>query len=356
MSESLEDVAKAKAEAAALAKAKRDAFARAWEASMSIYDPHNIESAVTLAAMLAKSQILPRHLHGKPADVLAIMIKGRELGISTMKALSGMYCINGKVELDAATLAGVVMSRTDLCEYLTLIESTDKVATYETKRKGSPKSVVMGFTMVQAERAGLLRNDVWRKFPEAMLRARAISVVARAVYPDLAAGLYVQGEIGGDDPKYVPATSQVEAKPTRPAFPVTDADFEVIRESLKTPPVAEDEVAEPAPAARGTWTDSEPDFSPDDKISAEAARENQFAGVKMSSGPLKGQFVSAQPLAWLVKAAKHLQTIVDLATESGQPQKVGNIKMLEALAYYIEKKSAEDYTDAEINAAQEETK
>jgi len=53
----------------------------------------------------------------------------------------------------------------------------------------------MSFTIEQAQRAGVTGKDNWKKYPEAMLRARCISALARAVYPDVVLGIYETDEL-----------------------------------------------------------------------------------------------------------------------------------------------------------------
>ena len=157
------------------------------------FDPENVNEALELAKALAPSSLLPAHLRGKPADVLVVVLTGRELGLSPMQSIRGMYVVNGKAAISADLMVGLAVSKPQ-CRYFRLIESTGTTATYETLREGS-EPVRLSFTLAQAKTAGLLTNATWAKYPDAMLRARASSALARAVYPDLLAGVYEQGEL-----------------------------------------------------------------------------------------------------------------------------------------------------------------
>ncbi len=92
-------------------------------------------------------------------------------------------------------MAALCKSRSDVCLYFRMVESTDKVARYETHRRGEPVPTPMAFTWEDATRAGVTGKDNWKRYPAAMLRARCITALARAVYPDLAMGVYDPDEV-----------------------------------------------------------------------------------------------------------------------------------------------------------------
>ena len=55
------------------------------------------------------------------------------------------------------------------------------------------------YTIEEAKQAGLLGKDSWKNYPAAMLRARAVSIVARAVFPDSIMGCsYIHEELGAE--------------------------------------------------------------------------------------------------------------------------------------------------------------
>lgn len=159
---------------------------------------------MTMASTLAKSALIPSALRGKPEDVFVILQTGAELGLSPMQALRGIHVIEGKASLGADLIVGQCVKRKDVCEYFTLLSSTDALATYETKRVGAPSATKLSFSIEQARNAGLLSKGNWSKYPAAMLRARCATAIARAVYPDLAMGLYEPSEaeeIAGNAPR-----------------------------------------------------------------------------------------------------------------------------------------------------------
>lgn len=158
------------------------------------FEPRGIEEAMRLAKLLVSSRLLPRSVT-TPEAAFAIIATGRELGMTAMQSLRSIHVVEGKPTLSADLIAALVKSRSDVCKYFMLVESTVTAATYETLRNGDPQPTRLSFTMDDAARAGLTGKDNWRKYPAAMLRARCITALARAVYPDLALGIYDEDEL-----------------------------------------------------------------------------------------------------------------------------------------------------------------
>lgn len=158
-------------------------------AAMTPFAPQGLEQAMRLADTLAKSNLLPGPLRGKPSDVLVTLITGHELGLSPMQAVRGIHVIEGKAVMSADLTVAMVMRRREVCEFFRLVKSTDTLAEYQAKRVGS-EPVTLAWTVEQATKAGLANKDNWKKHPAAMLRARCASALARAVFPDLTMGVY----------------------------------------------------------------------------------------------------------------------------------------------------------------------
>lgn len=152
------------------------------------FSPDNVDQAMRLCDMLAKSALVPQAVRGKPADIFVILATGRELGIGPMQALSDINVIQGKPVFSADLMIAQCKRRSDVCQYIRLVESTDTAATYETQRVGAPAPERFTFTLEDARKMGLAGKDNWQKQPKTMLRRRAGAALAREVYPDLVRG------------------------------------------------------------------------------------------------------------------------------------------------------------------------
>lgn len=243
------------------------------------------EQASALAAQLSRSNLLPSALNKNPADILTIILTGQELGLAPMMSLRGIRIIQGQPTLSADTMGALVRSRRDICGYLRIISSSATEATYETQRAGDPEATRMSYTIAQAKQAGLLGSQAWQKYPDAMLRARCLSAICRAVYPDLILGMYDPDEL-----------TTVERPATPPPAAPVDTIRAAVAQTLATPvePVRE----EPPPPM-------EPPHFEAEEAPAPAPAEQQGATVPF--GKNKGMPVSAlteAQLKWYCRAAE----------------------------------------------------
>lgn len=167
------------------------------------FEPSNLEEAYRLSKILIASKLLPRSVPTAEA-AFAIIATGRELGLTALQSLRSIHVIEGKPTMSADLCLALVTNKPDKCAYFMLSESTEKVATYETHRRGHPKPTRMSFTWEDATRAGVVGKDNWRKYPAAMLRARCIMALARAVYPDCLLSVYDPDELNAPSNGHVP--------------------------------------------------------------------------------------------------------------------------------------------------------
>lgn len=216
------------------------------ESSLTIISPTTFAEAKELSTYLSNANTMPAALKKSPADVLAIVMAGAELGLAPMQAIRGIHLIEGKPTLSADAM-GALVKASPKCEYLQCTVTTDKIATFVTKRVGDPEPTTLSFTIEEANLAGLNRPTQsgkpsnWTKFPKAMLRARAQSAICRLVYSDLMLGVYDPDELEADAPrieKHVESTVVATVESLK-------ADLKAKKAPKPTPPprasVAEDE-------------------------------------------------------------------------------------------------------------------
>jgi hypothetical protein len=161
---------------------------------LTVISPKTLAEASALATQLSAANSMPQALKKSPADVLAIVLAGAELGLAPMQAIRGIALIDGKPNLSADAM-GALVRASSVCEYLTCVESTDKIATFATKRRGAPSQVRLSFTIEEARLAELAGKGNWKKYPKAMLRARALSAICRLEFGDLMLGVYDPDEL-----------------------------------------------------------------------------------------------------------------------------------------------------------------
>jgi len=172
------------------------ALAPASPADVTLPGPQQWQILVQQADVFVKSGFLPKKIQ-KAEQALAIILTGRELGIGSMYALRSIDIIEG-IPTPSPGLLLALIYRDHGDTALIPDEITDQVATCRYKRRGWSGYQEFSFTIQDAERAGLLSKQNWRQYPGAMLRARAISAIARLAFPECAAGLYIPDELGAE--------------------------------------------------------------------------------------------------------------------------------------------------------------
>jgi hypothetical protein len=146
------------------------------------------------AANLARANMLPAHLRGKPADVLYAMELAESLGVHHMQAFTSIHVIEGKPSASAELCRALILRaghRFDIAEM-----TPERCSIIAARRDRPGNSVTFTYTIEQAQRAGLASKDNWKKHPHRMLLARCTSDAAAAMFPDETRGM---GVIGADD-------------------------------------------------------------------------------------------------------------------------------------------------------------
>lgn len=157
-------------------------------------EPKGLAQAKWLAEMMMDSRMYSRF--STPAAIMAVIVRGREMGLGAMTALDTFHVIEGKPAPHAYLIIARAKQDTD-CEYFMCTESTPERATWETKNRRNPRPTTITYTIEQARRAGLTSGN-WTKRPDEMLRKTAGVQLARMEYPDAALGLYAVEELGGE--------------------------------------------------------------------------------------------------------------------------------------------------------------
>tara|TARA_R100000458_G_C8271889_1_gene246674 strand:+ start:228 stop:1061 length:834 start_codon:yes stop_codon:yes gene_type:complete len=154
------------------------------------------------------------------ATAASKLIVGRDLGLSDYDSMAGLHIIKGKVVLAANTMAAAIKASGKYDYRAKTTETECSITFYEVNGSKKEEIGVTTFTIQDANNAGL-RGDNWRKWPRAMLFARAISAGYREHCPDALgnAAVYVhehgESEIPEDPrPSVAPQrdTPQIEPK------------------------------------------------------------------------------------------------------------------------------------------------
>jgi hypothetical protein len=120
------------------------------------------------------------------AQVTAVIVSGRELGMGPMAALRSIDVIKGTPALRALTLRAILLSHG---HDIWVEEATNNRATVCGQRAGSDRVQTITWTMDDAKKRNLDGKPNWRTQPRNMLIARATGDVARLVAADALLGI-----------------------------------------------------------------------------------------------------------------------------------------------------------------------
>ena len=161
-----------------------------------------------IATALATTSFVPKAMQGKPDEITAAILFGRELGVDPMTSLQVVNVIQGRPTLTANAMRG--LAQASGCEFL-LRETSETRCVMSARQPGSREWTTVTWTIDQARKLGLTNKENWKNQPGAMLIARATSQLCRLVAANVLIGLpYSAEEMRDQD---TPAEAGVPAAP-----------------------------------------------------------------------------------------------------------------------------------------------
>lgn len=275
-----------------------------------------VPAASDLASQIAATDFAPQGLRGKPAAVMAAMLQGHELGIGPMASLSQIAVINGKPCMSAQLMRALVHRAG---HDLWFEHKTNTKVTIAGRRAEWPEDRIarVTWTMDDAKTAGLAGGQNYRKYPRAMLAARATGEWCRDNCADVLGGIgytpeeLSDGDLIADDDLVVEGRDDVapDAPPThrRSAGRAATAKKAPAKKAAAAP-----KATAPAPLPEPPLP-GEPGFDDaediEDIVDAEVVDEAEVPATLVESLALVG-----------LTAAKGLRRARELAERNGQPQ------------------------------------
>lgn len=155
---------------------------------VAIVDDHamiisEVEKAQKVSLLLMKT---PHYAKMGPDGIFAILNKAKSLGMDQMEALNGgLYYVQGKVGMPAETMSALIRQKGHSIQKDS--KSDDKACILHGKRADNGDMWTVSFSLEDARRAGLLKG-MYDKYPATMLYNRAMSFLARQLFPDVIRG------------------------------------------------------------------------------------------------------------------------------------------------------------------------
>lgn len=189
------------------------------------------------AQTLAKSGLLPKQYRKQPENILYAIEYGRALGLDPINAMNSVHVIEGKPSPSSGLISAMVRKaghrlrvrvqrEPELVAVAQIIRSDDPDFTFEAR-----------WDMNRARQAGVAGKQVWKAYPEAMLKARAITEVAREACEEALLGFaYTPEEMGAEVDADGNPVAVADAQ-HRPGATVAEAVAEAAQETAQEPAV-----------------------------------------------------------------------------------------------------------------------
>lgn len=178
---------------------------------------------------LANTSFVPATMKGKPDEITAAILFGRELNVDPMTALQIINVIQGRPTVSANGMRGLAQAAG---VKFRIDEQTQTRVVMSAKAPDSDRWESVTWDMDRARKLGLDKKENWVKQPGAMLIARATSQLCRLVAANILIGLPYSSEELGD----------VDAEPVLPAAPEQVKTRKISRAVVGEEPTFEDHI------------------------------------------------------------------------------------------------------------------
>src|SRR3990167_324768 len=142
-----------------------------------------LQTLEQIAKSVAGTEFVPRAYRERPGDILAAALYGREFGWPLMVSLQYLSVIDGKPTMSAEAMAARIRQ---LGPSLKAVSWDENECTLHGRHASTGDEESVTFSMEDAARAGLVPahpKSGWTKYTKSMLRARATTMIARALFP-----------------------------------------------------------------------------------------------------------------------------------------------------------------------------
>ena len=159
--------------------------------------PQSLDDAFRLSKALASSgDMVPKHFQGKPEMVMAAIVRGMEVGLAPMQALSNIAVINGRASIWGDALPALLQRAGHSIDSEVQGEGDAAVAVATLIRGDTGRTIVRTFSVADAKKAGLWgKAGPWQSYPKRMLEMRARAFAARDGAADALMGMQVAEEM-----------------------------------------------------------------------------------------------------------------------------------------------------------------
>ena len=158
--------------------------------------PHNFDEMQRLAIALSSAgEMIPSHFRGNMAMTLAAIMRGMDVGLAPMQALSSIAVINGRATIWGDAMPALMQRAGHHIDVEIEGTGDDLCAVATLTRGDTGKKIVRRFSMADAKRAGLAgKTGPWTQYPQRMVSHRARAWAIRDGAADALMGMHIADE------------------------------------------------------------------------------------------------------------------------------------------------------------------
>lgn len=192
----------------------------------------NAGAVSVLADKFSKGgDLIPKEFQNSPEKCFLAIYKGAILGLDPFTALQRIAVVNGRATIWGDTALALVRNSGKLKNFKEeiIIYDNNKIKAVCTATRVDTGEVISNeFSQDDATQAGLWGRNVWKSYPERMLKYRARAFTLRDGFADILDGLHLKEEMEGEQILDVTPlnNSASTSSKSKTANIVTDINFE----------------------------------------------------------------------------------------------------------------------------------
>lgn len=226
-----------------------DEYYRAAEAkSLEWMNPKRWQVMTAMAQTFINSGALPDSIKNA-AQLIMVFQAGFEAGMQPLESINAFYIVNGKVTMYGDAVSSQIIKHGHTLEWG---ECDAEKAEVTITRGDNGKSMTGTFTMQKAIDRGLTtysdgrKNVFWQKYPENMLKYKALGSIADFIVPDAMHGAPIKEDIEGSMDPVIASVVQPNASKLVPGAITVPAQGS----AQSARPSLQDAISKPAAAPK----------------------------------------------------------------------------------------------------------
>lgn len=181
----------------------------------------------SIASHIAKSRMFGI---ASESQAITLLLMAQSDGIPIMRGIREYHIIDGKPSMRADAMLARYQQAGGRVEWIEW--SSTAARALWSHPQWQPTPIEFGYTIQEAQTAGIAGGANWRKSPADMLRARCITKAIRMIAPGIIVGIYSPDEIAE-----MRSTDMIEAPDPRPRRKAVDAPAPLPQATPETEPV-----------------------------------------------------------------------------------------------------------------------